>query len=79
MFFLLQHYSAVENIQQVKNGQRNYYIPLYRKFTQGAEDYLKSQENAEVIMLNVKSRLQNITSTITIAMQYIYIYLVKKD
>ena len=44
--------------------------------TQGAEDYLKSQENAEVIMLNVKSRLQNITSTITIAMQiYVYIYI----
>ena len=42
--------------------------------TQGAEDYLKSQENAEVIMLNVKSRLQNITSTITIAMLYIYIF-----
>lgn len=44
--------------------------------TQGTEDYLKSQENAEVIMLNVKIRLQNITSTITIAMQkkkYIYI------
>lgn len=41
---------------------------------QGTEDYLKSQENAEAIMLNVKSSYKLLPLNITIAMLYIYIF-----